>query len=924
METTDRRSPTTTGIVIAAVFLVGLVALVAVAAPSATAAQTSDPVSVYADSSDTVTVLYENGTTKSLGVTAEVVGPMADVDGDGTLEVPYVDSNNNLYILGLDGESETLVNGNAAKQKDYIATGDWNDDGTTSVFYENTSDGKLYRVESGGSPKAVLGPDGKKIATNSVLGVADYDGDGDRDLVFLGSSDTAKYYDGETINSTGFSSFGSNNGLGVGEPTSFEDRGVRIPYITGSNNLALLAADGGKEKLNTNYGKAVKAPVAAVDWNGDGRKELMHVNTDNNEIYVGYLNGSVDMVTDDSGSTIQTTASVGIIPGTSRPAPRISEYNVTNPEGREVRVSFNSSDQLTNITIDISGAESATLTEADTNESGSGPYTYTATYQGSVDGDYTATLVRAENSDGVDGASGENGTVTVDTPAPTVDNVTLTDATDGDGLVTDGDSVRVETTVLNESKITSVTADVSAFGGGSINLTHKNGSTYVGNATVDGAGVGEDGNQTVTVTATNEYDKTDRNDSDAVFVDTTPPDTYAGPDATVEEDTKVIFNGRGTRDNYEVVAYEWDFDDGTTATGDTATHTFADPGTYTVTLTAVDAVGQASTDTMTLEVTEANDTTSDTSDTSETDSETTETETVHVYHETKSQTPTVVEYGPTKRGIVNHSADEPVAVSFEESAYDDAPLPSQVSVVPERNGSFNLSVNALSTVDASAPNDTDVAGYFAVNHTVSDENISSAMVTVAVPKSEVPDEEHPPVVYRRHNGSWQPYEVARVGETNDTVYYATRLPGLSEFAFGYQLPDLDVNDVQLDPEQNSSVAVSAVIRNDGAAPGTESLSLQVDGRTVTIRNVTVPPGENRTVTIEHTFDTDDEHQLSLNGQEIGSLTGDDSGSTTVTPSPTDRRSGPGTNGWLLALLFGTLLGGGGITVYRQLNSRGGR
>lgn len=910
-------------VTVAVILLVGCLGLVAIAAPTATAAETSDPVSTYADGDGTLTVLYENGTTESLGVSPNVIGPMEDIDGDGTLEVTYIDQSNDLLAIGLDGSSETLVSGSATGK--YIGVGDWNGDGTTAVYYKDSNNGNLYRVESGGTPEPITDPSGSKIATNSPLGVADYDDDGDRDIIYLGSSSTVKYYDGETVNSTGFSSFGSNNGLGIGEPATFEDRGVRVPYITGSNNLALLAADGSKEKLNENYGKAVKAPVAAIDWTGDGTHELMHVNKDNDEIYVGYLNGSVDPVTEGSGSTFQTTAGLGILPGAARPAPTISEYNVTNPEGREVRVSFDSSDQLTDIEIDVSRAENATLTEADTNESGSGPYQYVATYQGSVDGDYTATLVQAANSDGVDGASGENGTVTVDTPSPTVDTATLTDATDGDRLVTDGDSVRVETTIGNESEITSVAADASAFGAGSIELTHESGSTYAGNFTVDEAGVGEDGNQTVTVTVTNEYGNTGVNDSDSVFVDTTPPDAYAGPNATVEEDAKVIFNGRGTRDNYDVVGYEWDFGDGATDTGDTVTHVFDEPGNYTVALTAEDAVGQTATDTLTLTVTEVNETSSDTSDTDTT----TETEVVRIYEEpeaeteteTETQTPTVIELSPTKRRVVNQTADGPVAVSFEADTVEAEPIPTRVSVLPGRDGSFNLSVRPLSDVAVPAPNHTDVAGYFAVNHTIDNANISKATVTLAVPKSEVPDEEHPPTVYRRHNGSWQPHEAVRVGETSDSVYYNTRLPGLSRFAMGFQLPDLTVERVQLDRDAERGVDVSAVVRNEGFAAGTESVTLKVDGEAVAVKNVTVPAGESRRVTIRHAFESAGDYRLSLNGDGIGSLTVDGSESTATSTAATARTGAPGSDGWLFALLFGTVLGVGGIVGYRQLNSR---
>lgn len=45
----------------------------------------------------------------------------------------------------------------------------------------------------------------------------------------------------------------------------------------------------------------------------------------------------------------------------------------------------------------------------------------------------------------------------------------------------------------------------------------------------------------------------------------------------------------------EIVDWEWDLGDGTTLSGQTATHTYAEPGTYTVTLTVTDDDGQEAT-----------------------------------------------------------------------------------------------------------------------------------------------------------------------------------------------------------------------------------------------------------------------------------------------------------------------------------------
>ncbi|MCL7413492.1 MAG: PKD domain-containing protein, partial [ANME-2 cluster archaeon] len=91
-----------------------------------------------------------------------------------------------------------------------------------------------------------------------------------------------------------------------------------------------------------------------------------------------------------------------------------------------------------------------------------------------------------------------------------------------------------------------------------------------------------------------------------IVKDTTPPITVAGPDMIVNEDTIVAFDGSGSYDNAAIESYSWDFDasNGITveATGITTTHTYPDPGTYTVTLNVSDSAGNHKTNTLTITV----------------------------------------------------------------------------------------------------------------------------------------------------------------------------------------------------------------------------------------------------------------------------------------------------------------------------------
>lgn len=59
---------------------------------------------------------------------------------------------------------------------------------------------------------------------------------------------------------------------------------------------------------------------------------------------------------------------------------------------------FDSEVQLASIQTDITGEETATLTESDYSESGTGPFTYTTTYEATTDGEFTFTITNAETS----------------------------------------------------------------------------------------------------------------------------------------------------------------------------------------------------------------------------------------------------------------------------------------------------------------------------------------------------------------------------------------------------------------------------------------------------------------------------------------------------------------------------------------------
>ncbi|MFC1951973.1 PKD domain-containing protein [Chloroflexota bacterium] len=82
----------------------------------------------------------------------------------------------------------------------------------------------------------------------------------------------------------------------------------------------------------------------------------------------------------------------------------------------------------------------------------------------------------------------------------------------------------------------------------------------------------------------------------------TSPVADANGPYTGTVDSPVAFDGSGSSDDGTIVSYEWDFGDSSNGTGETPSHPYAAPGTYTVTLTVTDNDGGIDTDTTTADI----------------------------------------------------------------------------------------------------------------------------------------------------------------------------------------------------------------------------------------------------------------------------------------------------------------------------------
>ncbi|PSP49047.1 hypothetical protein BRC75_04725, partial [Halobacteriales archaeon QH_7_69_31] len=468
-----------------------------------------------------------DGDTTDTGVPAEIVGPPADIDDDGTVEVPSVTDQGKLRLVDSDGNTEQLATG-AASGNTAMALGDYDDDGKTAVIYESASNSNsIYRVEPGGSPQRVADTDAK-----GVVGYGNFDGDGAKELVYVGDSSRIWYVDDDgSLVDTGYSQVGDDRGLGAGPLGDFDgDGNKRVAVVDGSSNLALIDSSGDKKLLKPDYEKAEKAPIAAANVTGDGRLEVIYLNKDTENLYYGTLDGETEPFEDSSDDPIGADFGAGVSGGVTTPsdstgdspsdstAPSVSISEPVDGEtygSENVSLDVSADESVSEWTYSLDGGDNRTFD----------PNTET-TLSNLSDGEHTVT-VYAEDDDGNVGT--DTSTFVVDTTPPTV---TISEPADGE-------TYESENVSLDVSADESVNEWKYSLDGGDNRTFDPNTETTLSNLS--------DGEHTVTVYA--EDDGGNVGTDTSTFTVDTPADDTDGDGIPDSEEGDDDTDGDGTPDD---------------------------------------------------------------------------------------------------------------------------------------------------------------------------------------------------------------------------------------------------------------------------------------------------------------------------------------------------------------------------------------
>ena len=289
-------------------------------------------------------------------------------------------------------------------------------------------------------------------------------------------------------------------------------------------------------------------------------------------------------VTDDDGAA--TTSELEILVNNVAPTINITS-SITGNEGEAIAfdptISDPGNDTLT-VTLDFGdSSEPITVSSEEL------PVTHTYT----DNGNYTATLTVTDNDSAT---TNQTIDVTINNTAPVITTLT------GDTEINEGESATFN--AIGEAGTAVISSD-----GGNDTLTY---TWDFGDGTPQETGNGEqgtvtheyldNGDYTVTLTVADEEGDSVSSTLDVTVNNLAPTIAEITGETNISEGTEITYSAIASDPGDDTLTYTWDFGDGSTASGQDVTHTFADNGNYTITLTVSDDDNASSTQTINVTV----------------------------------------------------------------------------------------------------------------------------------------------------------------------------------------------------------------------------------------------------------------------------------------------------------------------------------
>jgi len=338
----------------------------------------------------------------------------------------------------------------------------------------------------------------------------------------------------------------------------------------------------------------------------------------------------------------------------------------------------------------------------------------------------------------------------------------------------------------------------------------------------------------------------------------------------------ISFTATDTGPADRITSYSWQFGDGTTANGATATHTYSSAGEYTVTLVVTADTGQTRSASTTVSITAPSGDGGSSGGGSGGGGS----------GGAGSGGASGGGSGGGGAGAGGDSGGSGGAGSGGSSVSQSTPnVEPNMSTATVSTQSRQLVVGETFVVDATVTNTGNGSGTKTVEFEVEGDIVETRRFSIGANETRTVT-----FTYRFTSPGEKTIEVDQ-GEK----FYVQVEPAV---------PDITVTDLEANPSTvlpGRDIRITATLANVGDAPGEDAIELTLFNETVAVRDVALDPGETTTVTFTRSIGADGTYEAIVGGQSVTIEVRSQSGSTEDPSSGTTPSTTPGF-GWLTALI----------------------